>query len=134
MIKARSAACLVLFMTIGIRSITAWSTQLASRSFPRRLASGRPSRLCSTNSQETVQLIVPTEADMQDMGALLARLVLDDTHQARGSILCLDGDLGAGKTAFSRGFVRAALEDPQQRVTSPTYLLSNAYRLDDTLE
>lgn len=43
------------------------------------------------------------------------------------SVICLDGDLGAGKTAFSRGFIRAATGDWFMPVTSPTYLLSNTY-------
>jgi len=44
-----------------------------------------------------------------------------------GYTICLSGDLGAGKTVFSRGFLRAASGDARMRVTSPTYLLDNAY-------
>ena len=44
-----------------------------------------------------------------------------------GFTICLSGDLGAGKTVFSRGFLRAASGDSRMRVTSPTYLLDNAY-------
>lgn len=35
--------------------------------------------------------------------------------------------LGAGKTVFARGFVRGATAAPHAAVTSPTYLLDNAY-------
>lgn len=45
---------------------------------------------------------------------------------AAGRVVCLSGDLGAGKTVFARGFVRAATGEPRLRVTSPTYLLANA--------
>lgn len=37
------------------------------------------------------------------------------------------GDVGAGKTTFSRGVVQSLLDDFSVRVTSPTYLLSNHY-------
>jgi tRNA threonylcarbamoyladenosine biosynthesis protein TsaE len=44
-----------------------------------------------------------------------------------GDLLCLRGDLGAGKTTFTRGLV-AALGAPAQLVTSPTFTLLHEYR------
>ena len=42
-----------------------------------------------------------------------------------GSILAYEGDLGAGKTAFTRGLARGlGYEEP---VTSPTYTIVNEY-------
>jgi tRNA threonylcarbamoyladenosine biosynthesis protein TsaE len=40
--------------------------------------------------------------------------------------ICLTGDLGAGKTAFVRGF--ASVVSPGSRVKSPTYTVVNEYR------
>lgn len=57
----------------------------------------------------------------------MASLLMETKHP-EGSIITLEGDLGAGKTAFARGFVRAAVGDWNIRVTSPTFLLSNTYR------
>ena len=42
-----------------------------------------------------------------------------------GDIVALYGDLGAGKTAFTRGLVR--FFSPDSRVTSPTFSLVNQY-------
>ena len=45
-----------------------------------------------------------------------------------GDIIALRGDLGAGKTAFTRGLV--AFFSPKPRVTSPTFSLVNEYNCD----
>lgn len=48
-----------------------------------------------------------------------------------GSVLLLSGDLGAGKTAFTRGFASAfSIEND---VTSPTYSLLNIYEGSKTI-
>jgi predicted alpha/beta-fold hydrolase len=41
--------------------------------------------------------------------------------------VCLYGDVGAGKSAFARAWVRAAAGDGELPVPSPTYLLHNVY-------
>ncbi len=42
-------------------------------------------------------------------------------------ILCLYGDLGAGKTAFSRALIRHLVNDEYENVPSPTYTLVQTY-------
>jgi Threonylcarbamoyl adenosine biosynthesis protein TsaE len=83
---------------------------------------------CSSDATK-LHLSVPTADDMEEIGALVASItLLDNTaSSAAGEVVFLQGDLGAGKTAFARGFLRAATGDRQLRVTSPTYLLSNTY-------
>ena len=44
-----------------------------------------------------------------------------------GDVVTLDGDLGAGKTAFARGVLRGLGYDG--RVTSPTFAIANEYAL-----
>jgi hypothetical protein len=82
------------------------------------------------DSQQTetagLKLLISTAEDMEDVGGLIASVTLED-KKAAGSIIFLMGDLGAGKTAFARGFLRAATGNINLRVTSPTYLLANAY-------
>lgn len=43
----------------------------------------------------------------------------------KGSIVCLDGDLGVGKTVFAKGFAKGLgiAED----ITSPTFTIVNSY-------
>jgi tRNA threonylcarbamoyladenosine biosynthesis protein TsaE len=45
-----------------------------------------------------------------------------------GLLVCLDGPLGAGKTAFVRGLARGMGLDVEQ-VASPTFVIANEYRL-----
>jgi tRNA threonylcarbamoyladenosine biosynthesis protein TsaE len=45
-----------------------------------------------------------------------------------GDIIALKGDLGAGKTAFARGFIRSR-GNPEEEVPSPTFTLVQIYDL-----
>ena len=46
-----------------------------------------------------------------------------------GSIVCIEGEMGAGKTALSQGIIRG-LGVKDKYITSPTYTLVNEYHLD----
>ena len=60
-----------------------------------------------------------SESETENIACRLAELI------KRGDIIALFGDLGAGKTAFTRGLVRYYL--PELRVSSPTFALVNQY-------
>lgn len=47
-------------------------------------------------------------------------------------VICLHGDLGAGKTSFSRAMIRHILGDADMVVPSPTYTIVQTYD-DDAL-
>jgi tRNA threonylcarbamoyl adenosine modification protein YjeE len=44
-----------------------------------------------------------------------------------GDTLCLEGDLGAGKSTFARALIRALAGDPKLDVPSPTFTLTQSY-------
>jgi len=68
-----------------------------------------------------------TESGLACLAERLARVC------APGDVLCLFGDLGAGKTSFARAFIRA-LTDPDQEVPSPTFTLAQVYDTGESLE
>lgn len=53
------------------------------------------------------------------LGAIIANLIKHNL------IICLEGDLGAGKTLFTQGFCNAL--QVKEQVTSPTFNLMNVY-------
>ena len=70
---------------------------------------------------QTFSCTVVTHAP-QETAALAERLgVAAET----GTVLCLVGDLGAGKTLFTQGFARGL--GVTEEVTSPTFALMNQY-------
>jgi tRNA threonylcarbamoyladenosine biosynthesis protein TsaE len=51
-------------------------------------------------------------------------------HAFPGMIVLLYGDLGTGKTTFTKGFIRSLLKDNSLSVTSPTFALVRVYDND----
>lgn len=74
------------------------------------------------------EIITNSAAETEAAGATLARAL---SGEKKGELwfVCLYGDLGAGKTAFVRGF--AGVLSPGSRVKSPTYNVVNEYRGGD---
>ena len=66
-----------------------------------------------------MEFITNSPQETENLGAALGRILKP------GTILAYRGDLGAGKTAFTRGLARGlGYKEP---VTSPTYTIVNEY-------
>ena len=68
-----------------------------------------------------MQFLSESRSQTITLGKTLARFL------KKGDIICLNGDLGSGKTTFTKGLA-AGLKINQQLVNSPTFVLLNEYR------
>ena len=66
-----------------------------------------------------MEFITNSPEETEALGERLAKILTP------GTILAYRGDLGAGKTAFTRGLARGL--DCREQVTSPTYTIVNEY-------
>ena len=66
-----------------------------------------------------MQYTTNSPAETEAVGEALAKVLRP------GTVLAYTGDLGAGKTAFTRGLARGL--GATERVTSPTYTIVNEY-------
>jgi len=66
-----------------------------------------------------MQYITNSPAETEAIGAALGKIILP------GTVIAYRGDLGAGKTAFTRGLARGL--GCSEIVTSPTYTIVNEY-------
>jgi len=66
-----------------------------------------------------MEFITNSPAETEALGAALGNIL------TAGSIIAYQGDLGAGKTAFTRGLARGL--GCTETVTSPTYTIVNEY-------
>ena len=66
-----------------------------------------------------MEFITNSPAETEAVGAKLAGILI------AGAVIAYKGDLGAGKTAFTRGLARGL--GAKESVTSPTYTIVNEY-------
>lgn len=66
-----------------------------------------------------MKFLTHSEQETEQLGERLAKKLTP------GTVIAYEGDLGAGKTAFTRGLARGL--GITERVTSPTYTIVNEY-------
>ena len=66
-----------------------------------------------------MEFITNSPMETEKVGEVLGKVLKP------GTILAYEGDLGAGKTAFTRGLARGL--GAEEQVTSPTYTIVNEY-------
>lgn len=77
-----------------------------------------------TASSPTLTISLPTEKETFALAQRLAPLLKP------ADVIALNGDLGAGKTTFSRALIRALLEDPELDIPSPTFTIVQNYNAE----
>ncbi|WP_298985063.1 tRNA (adenosine(37)-N6)-threonylcarbamoyltransferase complex ATPase subunit type 1 TsaE [uncultured Roseibium sp.] len=71
-----------------------------------------------------LELTIADEANTQRLANDLAVVL------GTGDVVCLSGDLGAGKSTLARALVRSLANDPELEVPSPTFTLVQTYEFD----
>jgi tRNA threonylcarbamoyladenosine biosynthesis protein TsaE len=71
------------------------------------------------------KFLVESEDSMLALGGRLGTLMRQ--HPKDQILVLLEGAVGAGKSCFARGCIRAALGKPDLIVSSPTFVLLNSY-------
>ncbi len=74
----------------------------------------------TTDRAATVEIEIADEPALARLAACAAALARP------GDLIALEGDLGAGKTAFARAFINALQDEPED-VPSPTFTLVQGY-------
>lgn len=70
--------------------------------------------------QQALTFIIENENEMKDFGHVLGKIL------SEGDVVCLSGDLGAGKTTLTKAIaIGLEIED---YVTSPSYTIVNEYQ------
>ena len=70
-------------------------------------------------------LFLADESQTTQLAKALANACSSTNAYEKGLMVHLNGDLGAGKSFFSRGFIQHFL--PEQKVKSPTYTIVESY-------
>lgn len=73
-------------------------------------------------------LLLSSVAETEALGGYFASKAL------KGDVIFLHGNLGAGKTSFSRGYLRYFFQNSALDVPSPSYLLHFVYQQETTTE
>lgn len=71
-----------------------------------------------------MEILSKSTKQTEEIGAGLAEKVL---KTGKGTVVALEGELGAGKTTFMKGFARAfGIKD---KIKSPTFVLMKSYKI-----
>ncbi len=78
-------------------------------------------------------MISKSKSQTQKFAVKIAKQILKKKTQKFGAaVIALKGDLGAGKTTFVQGFMKAL--GVRHRVTSPTFLIIRKYEISTPLQ
>lgn len=75
-----------------------------------------------------METILRSLGETQSEAEKIVRTVAENPSRSGATVLALYGDLGSGKTAFTKGVARAL--GIEAEVTSPTFVIEKVYALD----
>jgi len=75
------------------------------------------------------KVITINSEETEKLGFLTAKKVLALAYSEKALVLALDGELGAGKTTFLKGFAKGL--GINKKIQSPTFILMNRFPLKD---
>ena len=73
-------------------------------------------------------IISKSKAQTQKLASKLAKKIISDGVSKYAKVLALIGDLGAGKTAFTQGFIKSF--GVKTHIPSPTFVIYRKYPID----
>lgn len=79
--------------------------------------------------KKQTSITLPTPEDTLAFGMNMAEIAVEGEEGNEGVIIFLHGNLGAGKTTLTRGFLRGL--GFKEKVKSPTYTLVESYEIAD---
>lgn len=73
------------------------------------------------------KVITSSDRATKKLGADIAKKIISMPTSRRAVVVSLEGDLGAGKTTFTKGFAKAL--GVRDTVQSPTYVILKTYKI-----
>lgn len=81
---------------------------------------------CIISNSVATHLVLESEQETKRFAQSVARAYQNTLTSNKSLVVYLKGDLGAGKSFFSRAFIQSFL--PDQKVKSPTYTIVESYQ------
>ena len=121
-----------LYLTTGFL-IRPYSRPLINRSFLRSIRKAFSDVVIKVEieNEEKTEALGSLFASSAEVGDVLLLRGLSFTEICFFNLNSVIGDLGAGKTTFTRGYLRTIYNDKSMLVTSPSYLLDNKYDIGE---
>lgn len=79
---------------------------------------------------KTKTVTIKNAAAMKKLGAQMAQHIQAGSRGSNAQVIALVGDLGAGKTTLTQGFLEEL--GVTRRIISPTFLLMRPYQIEDS--